>query len=244
MESYDLGLDGSADELVAQSETLLARLAGRDDVLKWEAMERLYMAHLESARGSRDARKTILAALAARFPASKRVSRLTLLDVEADGLHKSAYNAYSKMNDAFGQQRIIAMFVKEGDRPRAIEALCEYLEIHQADAAAWRELRDLYEQDKLFDKALYCSEEVMLAHPNNAAVLTHHGELLSCVDDTALARKYYCLAAEAILSAGEERTNKDVLLQALQGVILCCGEGEHVKLRQWAEAKLRKVNTD
>ena len=222
----------------------LKEYEGRDDVEKWEAVESTYLEMLETKGTSRDERKAVLKLLATRFPGSRRVSWLTLLDLEADGLDRSAFEVYSKMapTEALARKRIISMHIKEGNVDVAIEELCKYLDTFLADVSAWRQLQELYAQTKQFAEAVFCSEEVVLAYPKNSEVLCRHAELVLHNGDVSLARKYYCLAAEEIYRAKEEESNREGLTKALLGIRACVGAT--AELNKWVESKLAALKID
>lgn len=239
-----VSLPEDSDEVCKRAEALVAELSGRDDVHKWEAMERIYLSLAAGPLEQRALRQSVLGLLRKRFPGSRRVQWLELLETECEGLLKSAYQEYRKMGptEALARKRIVALHIKQGNVAHAIQELCSYLELFQADAAAWRELRDLYAGERLWKKALFCSEEVLLAYPQNAAVKCRHADLLREMGDDLLARKYYALAAESILAAHEEEGNRLVLAEALRGIRQCIDEKhKNPALLAWVETKLTEM---
>jgi tetratricopeptide (TPR) repeat protein len=180
-----------------------------------------------------------------RFPGSKRAKWLEVMDIEAKGLHGAAFTAYSKMDPtcAFAKKRIIAMHIKVGETEKAIEELCVYLNVFQADVSAWRQLSELYKDKKRYKKAVYCSEEVILAYPTNCAMLFNHAELVYETGDVALARKYFCRVCELVYEANAEEAHKTLLLGALRGIEKCIAMGKEdcAELKAWTQKKLDKL---
>ena len=241
-------MEESSPAVCERAEAILARAAKEDSVEAWEDAERLFLALVET-KAPRHRRREALKKISDRFPDSRRASWLTLLDLEADGLHKSAYEVYSKMGatEALARKRIVAMHKKQGNLDEAIAELCDYLDVFMADAAAWRELAELYVDTKRLDKAVFCSAEVMLAYPQNTDVLCRHAEILVLNNDARMARKYYCLAAEDILRAKEEGPNRHGLARALRGIVECVvndNDETAVKIGQWAQKKLREMKLE
>jgi tetratricopeptide (TPR) repeat protein len=199
-----------------------------EEIELWESREREFVGLAEAPTAENKARrKELITLITQRFPGSLRARRLSLLDVEADGLNASAFKGYQELGptDAFARRRIVTMYRRLGEPEKAAEELVKYLELFQADTSAWAELRDLYAAQRELKKALFASEEVLLANPKDEKELCRHGELLLASGDAVSARKYYCLAAEVNV-ANEE---------ALRGIQSCLDVDSRgcEKLQQW-----------
>jgi tetratricopeptide (TPR) repeat protein len=206
-----------------------------EDVELWEAREREFVGLAESPSAENKARrKELIALITKQFPGSPRAKRLTLLDLEADGLNASAFKGYKELGptDAFARRRIAAMYRRLGETDKAILELASYLELFQADAAAWGELRDLYAGERQLKKALFASEEVLLADARDEKQLCRHAELLLASGDAVAARKYFCLAAEVNVASET----------ALNGIRACLEVDSRgcEKLKEWLEEKRSK----
>jgi len=221
----------------------LKALEKGDSVERWELAEKVFLAMLADKEVSDDERNDVLKSISDRFPGSKRAKWLTLMELERKGMHAAAFKAYLEMGDRlpFARKRIIALHIKVGSIEEAISALCDYLELFQADAGAWRELMELYATQKQFEKAIYCSEEVLLAYPKNAEVICRHAELLTLLPNVALARKYFCLAAELICENDERETNKAMFVRSLNGILESKADG---KLADWTANELAKLKQE
>ena len=203
-----------------------------DEIALWESREREFVSLAEAPTTENKARrKELITLISARFPGSPRALRLSLLDLEADGLNASAFKGYRELGptDAFARRRIVAMYRRLGEAEQAVEELVKYLELFQADCSAWAELRDLYVVQGELKKAVFASEEVLLVNPKDEKELCRHGELLLLSGDAVSARKYYCLAAEVNV-ANEE---------ALRGIGRCLEVDSRGcdKLKQWLKER-------
>jgi tetratricopeptide (TPR) repeat protein len=208
-----------------------------DSVEFWESCHEQFVDLALSSDHSKQAvleRKALLDSLSQRFPGSSRVARLLLLNLEADGMLKSAFSGYSELGkiDVFGRKRILSLHRKAGNAEALEEALCAYLQVFQSDDEAWDELARLYAGRMAWKEALFCSEEVLLARPGNVKALCSHGSLLLSSGDPVLARKYFCRAAELDVESEV----------ALRGILACLAENRSGcdDLVAWVEEKLKK----
>ncbi len=208
-----------------------------DSVDFWEKCFQsfLQLALKEDPKTNAEDRKALLEKMVCRFPGSKRVATLMLVNLEADSMLKSAFAGYLALGktDSFGRKRILDLHRKAGDPISLVEALCEYLSLFLGDEEAWAELAKVYAAQGELKKCIFCSEEVLLARPNDQNALCNHGDWLLASGDAVMARKYFCRAAELDVK------NARALL-GIKKSLLSHGDGQE-ELMKWVDRKLNEV---
>ena len=139
-----------------------------------------------------------------QFPQSPKSLRLLAMLHEAGGDYdkaKSIYNELVTVNaaDSHSLKRLAALDRDRGRLNEAIQLLNAYLEANQHDTDAWLELTEIYLSRQNYEKAQFCYEEILAAHPNNYLVNIRYAEILystansagDYIDNLYLARKYF-----------------------------------------------------
>lgn len=113
---------------------------------------------------------------------STRVQRLTGLGLEARGHFDRASVTYAAMLESNGAnaaalKREICVLKGRRDVQGAVEKLTEYVARFQSDPSGWQELGETYVATGLYDKAIFCYEELVLFEPTNWLYHCRVGEL-------------------------------------------------------------------
>jgi tetratricopeptide (TPR) repeat protein len=211
-------------------------MVDNDTLESWEKCRESFLdLALKNPKGSSVERKELLEKMTTRFGSSKRLCSLLLLNLEADGMLKTAFAGYKALGetDSFARKRIVAMHREGGDPKSLQEALCSYLEVFESDEEAWAELSEVYASRQAWSEAIYCSEEVLLARSNDCKCICHHANLLLASGNVDLARKYFCRGAELDVNN----------IVALRGIKDCIEKStaSSKQLEKWVEEKLRNT---
>ena len=176
-----------------------AKLTKRDQYARMEthAVAALDLGDVESAR-------RVVSSLRNVFPESLRLDRLEAMCLEAQGDHDAALKAYDAILERSpAEQRAMkrrASCLRAAGRPEAaVDALVEYLDTFMADVDAWEALAGLYTELRMYQQAVFCWEEVLVAQPQ----IPHHHRrmaetLVTWGGEPRLrdARRYYAAALD------------------------------------------------
>lgn len=140
----------------------------------WNTYEKLLITCLQT--GDESSARMCLDRLSDRFgPSNERIMALKGLYQEAtadsaEDLAKIlqryvATLAVNPVNVPVAKRRITLLqsLSRQGE---AIKALVELLEFSPSDAEAWMQLAELYFESGLYDRAVFCLEEILLITPN------------------------------------------------------------------------------
>jgi len=103
------------------------------------------------------------------------------------------------------RRRIAALRVARGKIDEAIEGLCRYVDVYQADGEAWYKLGELYLAQGAVDEAIFAFEESLVEDPASltrtlALAEARYSRGKKEEGDLHLAKKYFAQAIE--ISAG------------------------------------------
>lgn len=227
---------------------LIERKLGIEE--KWTVIEQFCIAgidlHDEKIFGA------CLKRLKKQFPGSNRVRLLDIMaTLERVGDYDEAIKCYNEMleddeTNTSARKRKIAILVSQRKSVEAIKELCEYLKRFMNDHEAWKELCELYMLEQDYQKAIFCMEELLLAHPLSHIYHTRLAEMyytLGTNESLELARSYYSQAIKL----------NDANVRALHGLHLTlkqllCGNRltpqqrkEFEKLDSWTKTTLNNV---
>jgi predicted Zn-dependent protease len=168
----------------------------------WAVREQVAVAAAVSGHAS--LAKTLTQELAARFPESFRVRRLTAMLEEAGGHYSLALTKYAALltedkTDLLTMKRCVAIRREQGLTDEAIQQLIAILKHFPADQESWLELADLYLSTQAYVTAAHCLEELMLISPENYHFCTRYAEIqhtIGTAESLRLALKYFCLSLE------------------------------------------------
>ncbi|GAM89261.1 hypothetical protein ANO11243_072980 [Dothideomycetidae sp. 11243] len=163
---------------------------------KWQTYENLLIACLKT--GDDDNALAAINALETRFgPDNERVQALRGMYREAvaknDAELQAILDDYENMVKANeGNMRIrkrrVALLKTLDRTQEAMRALVKIVDVSPVDAEAWAELAELNLEQGLYDKAVYCWEEVLLVMPNAWNIHARLGEVeylwAGAVDET------------------------------------------------------------
>jgi ER membrane protein complex subunit 2 len=175
----------------------------------WDVQEHLFLTALQLHNKQELAAKT-LQRIKERFPKSRvRVRLLEGMLMESEGRFKDAMQVYQQLlkdeDETLLQPRkriICCLLSSQDSKPQheeAVKQLVEHVETFSGDLEAWEMLADLYEQEKMFEQAAYCVEEILVQRPTHWGYLVKYAGLMfqmQSAESVAVARKYYCLALE------------------------------------------------
>jgi len=164
----------------------LSLLSNTESQEKWASYENVFLACLRT--GDTESARLCLEQLTARFGTqNERIMALRGLFQEAmaqnDGDLAEAMNGYETIltedpsNFAIRKRRV-ALLRCQGKVDAAATALISLLDTSPTDAEAWSELGDVYLTQGLYEQAVYCLEEVILAMPNAWNIHARIGEVL------------------------------------------------------------------
>lgn len=214
---------------------------------KWTVIEQFCLAgidlHDEGIFGP------CLRRLKKQFPGSKRVELLNIMATfELVGDYDEAIKCYNEMleedeTNISARKRKIAILVGQRKNVEAIKELCEYLKKFMNDHEAWKELCELYMLEQDYQKAIFCMEELLLAHPLSHVYHTRLAEMYYTIGTYEQARSYYSQAL----------TLNDSNVRALHGLHLTLKQllsgnklttqqrKEFEKLDSWTKTTLNEV---
>ena len=147
--------------------------------------------------------KECITELDKKFPGSSRVSRLNVMaKLELRSRYDEANKCYEKLiakdkTNALYYKRRVAVLEAQGRSAEAIKELTEYLKKFMNDNEAWSELCDLYVSEQEYTKAVFCAEELILAHPHNFLNHLRYAEIqytINTAESLELARSYFAHA--------------------------------------------------
>lgn len=174
-----LNLSQKAASLLSKSSLktksqLLSLVSAIEEPSEWAELEQVFLACLRS--GDDESAHLCLERLSQRFGVENhRIMALRGLYQEAEAKNEEdlrrvlqGYNQIIKedpMNIPIHKRRtaLIRMFGKPAD---ALECLVQFLGSFPADAEAWVELSDLYQEQGLHSQAIFCLEEALVIAPN------------------------------------------------------------------------------
>jgi tetratricopeptide (TPR) repeat protein len=157
----------------------------------WTARELLIKAYLDQGEIEKD--QSLLKELRSRFgQKSQRVSILEGLIAEASGDWAKAEGLYEDIlklnwNNVTAAKRLAAVKRSRGDLAGASKQLNVLINDNQADLESWTEMCDLQMTCGAFEQALYCAEEILIAHPHSYISNGLYAELLlTCAQSTTV----------------------------------------------------------
>ena len=133
--------------------------------------------------------QNVLATIQQKFGTDgKRVRQLIALRHEALGEYEQALRLYRQLLDQdpgnavrstrrsiyiyltrsmaqFPVKRQVVIYCAQGKKTEAVKTLNRHLETFMADTEAWEQLMHLYVEDKQWEQAAYCAEELLLLRP-------------------------------------------------------------------------------
>mmetsp|Transcript_20469 Transcript_20469/g.33184 ORF Transcript_20469/g.33184 Transcript_20469/m.33184 type:complete len:318 (-) Transcript_20469:80-1033(-) len=138
------------------------------------------------------------------FPKSVRVGKIEGMCLESEGKWEEALKKYDELLEKSpAEQRVmkrkVAVYKSQGRTTEAIDELTKYLDTFMGDFAAWEELALLYAECRMYQQAVFCWEEVIVAQPQ---MHYHHRRIAEVYytmggeDHLRAARKYYAAAAD------------------------------------------------
>jgi len=165
----------------------------------WAFLEQLAFAAIDL--GKEDVADDCLTQLNERFPDSPRVQMLYGMQVEATGKLSEALKLYDSIlavDDANAGiwRRRVAVYKQMGDRRRAVEDLCAYLDAFYTDTEGWLELTDLYSAQYQYTSAMQALSHAMLLAPQNPFYVLQFAETAASAGAWALALKMYLRCVE------------------------------------------------
>jgi len=232
-----------SDLIVLHGKTLLEAYPSKLGDEVWAVREQVFLASLDL--GNHTLAEDCLLLLRKQFSDSSRVKRLEGMLLESQERWDEADELYLCLlqedpSDSLAQKRRVIIQKSQGNLPRAIELLNNYLKDFVADESAWGELAELYLSVMMFKQAAYSYEEVIIATPQNYYLYERYAEILYSTggtDNIRVARKYYALAIEL---------NPDAI-RCLWGLLLCVsltrstkGQKDN-KLIEWLNQKIAAI---
>ncbi|KAI8912476.1 hypothetical protein EDD86DRAFT_111716 [Gorgonomyces haynaldii] len=167
-----------------------------------QIIEQVVIAAIEC--GKLELAKTQLQVLESQMPKEySRLKRLQGLLLEATGNVKKAQAIYEEIladnpGNVMIAKRLAMSFLTENNRPEAIAHLVTYLDTFMQDADAWTTLAQLYLEERMFQQAKYCYEELMLLKPKHHLYQLRYADVVASMGRFELAVKYYCAAVESV----------------------------------------------
>jgi len=163
----------------------------------WTVLEQVFLASVEL--GLNNWRDYCLGELTKQFPNSHRVERLKGIYEESCERWSEAKSIYEKMikekpEDAASRKRLIALHKQRGRIPEAMKEMTEYLDTFSTDTEVWHELQELYIEAGSLQRAVFCSEELIMNNPHSMYHTLTYAELLYSTGDFELSRKYFSMA--------------------------------------------------
>jgi tetratricopeptide (TPR) repeat protein len=146
--------------------------------------------------------KKIFETVARKFPPVESTRTMLMqgnLD-EAKGDRKSAQERYKsilKTDEANVKawKRSIALLV-DTKRTEAIDMLVKYLDTFSDDQEGWLELTGLYLDERCYNQAVFCMEELIMLDSTNQLYQIRLGDILYTRGDFEQALKFYCRSLE------------------------------------------------
>ncbi|XP_067930475.1 ER membrane protein complex subunit 2-B-like [Watersipora subatra] len=215
---------------------------GRLGADKWLVLEQAFIASLDV--GDIAVTTDVYDLLHAQFSGSNRLLRLRGMYLEARGKFDEAEEIYASILaddpvDSATQKRMASLRKSQGKISEAVQTLNKYLEINCMDFEAWLELCDLYLSQCDYEKAAFCTEELILNNPNNHLYHQRYAEIKYSQGDFEQARTYFTQAYKLSQSN----------MRALYGTILCSqklaagkskGKSEHFSIAKKSLALIDK----
>jgi tetratricopeptide (TPR) repeat protein len=202
-------------DIVAQAHVLQDR--SLKDMERYSILEQLVVACLDAGR--QDDAEQYLKAITAKFPVDKstRVQMLHGRLHQSRGEWKVAEAYFDMILEAdecnlHARMFKIGLLAAQGKRIDAIKAMTAHLDIFMQDQDSWLQLSKWYTQERMFQQAAFCLEELMILRPNDPFLFIRYADLQVMSGDLPLAIKYYCQALD---------TCKDHL-RGLYGLITSC----------------------
>ena len=87
-------------------------------------------------------------------------------------------------------KKYIDFVISDGNIVEAITCLNKFLYHFTQDADMWKLLGDLYSRLWSYDKAKFCYEELLMMQPDNSILFCRIGEMLLCMNEAEIAKKY------------------------------------------------------
>jgi len=188
---------------------------------KWMLLEQVCIAAMDTYRP--DIVDFILTKLIEKFSInSLRVRRLCAMQHEMREEWEDALELLDSIIEldeanSSARKRKVAIYRAQGDIPKAIYELNKYIKLYQSDLEAWQELCDLYIMEQDYQKAVFCSEEVVLHHPHNHLYHQKVADIRYTIggfEQLELAKQYYSQAVK--LSPSNMRALYGLLITSTQ----------------------------
>jgi len=215
---------------------------------RWMVEEQVFIAALDCNR--LPIADQCLKSLKQRFPNSLRVAKLQAMKLEALDRFDDALTIYERIlredeTNSAARKRKVACLRSQKRYIEAIRELSEYLNTFMSDSEAWQELADLYLKVGDYNKAAFCTEELLLHHPHSALFFTRLAEIRYTqggLENIEMAKTYFGQAVK--VNKGHVR--------ALYGLQLSCASiagsskatplkrRDAAKVAQWAGQLLAK----
>jgi len=166
----------------------------------YDVLNELFLAALDSA--DVELAKSILDTVSQTFPPneSHRTMLMQGLLDEANGDRKRAEERYKTILKADetnipALKRSITLLLNT-NRTEAIDMLVKYLDTFADDQEAWQQLAGLYLDERCYNQAAFCMEELIMIDPTNHLYQIRMADILYTRGNHEQALKFYCKALE------------------------------------------------
>eukprot|EP00033_Pygsuia_biforma_P000529 GCRY01000620.1.p1 GENE.GCRY01000620.1~~GCRY01000620.1.p1 ORF type:complete len:283 (+),score=75.98 GCRY01000620.1:751-1599(+) len=169
---------------------------------KWVVIEQVFVQCLDS--GKLQEAQALLKMLHNKFPKSLRVKRLSGMVLEYQQSFGEAMRLYDDIlkadpTNTAAAKRKVSIYKAKGEYAEALRSAKEYVNFAMNDAEGWAEMAELHALLGQYGEAAFCTEEVLLHDPFNAATHCRLADLLyteGSVASLSKAKKHYAQALE------------------------------------------------
>jgi len=214
---------------------------------EWAVYEQVLIAALDSYPSNTDLVEDCSRRLQKKF--GKKSSRIRMLEgmiEEAKGRFDEANKIYDTIlkddpSYASAAKRKINIELSCGRVNEGIQLLIKYLDIYMNDIEAWKELCEVYLNNRMFSAAAHCLEELILLSPHNHLFYLKYAMVLYTMggaDNLLLARQHFSMVLNLNPNNSRALIGLKLACNALAGIKSLKSDDVNYKLNEFATKQL------